>query len=123
MTTSWADVPLIPRKVLFGNPDKSGAEISPDGKYLAYLAPDEGVLNVWVRSITAQDDRPVTRDRRRGIRMYTWAYDGRHLLYLQDLDGDENWHIWSVDLESNDIRDLTPFPGAQAQLIHVDHRF
>lgn len=115
--------PLIPREHLFGNPDKASPRISPDGTRLAYLAPDEGVLNVWVRTIGQDDDRVVTRDRKRGIRMFTWAFDGRHLLYLQDLDGDENWHIWSVDLASNQIADLTPHAGVQAQVVALDSRF
>ena len=114
--------PLIPREDLFGNPEKAAPQISPDGARLAYLAPDEGVLNVWVRSRDKADDRVVTRDRKRGIRNYLWAYDGSHLLYLQDRDGDENWHVWAVNLDSGDIRDLTPHEGAQAHLIAVDHR-
>src|SRR5919201_4251094 len=115
--------PLIPREDLFGNPDRTSPQLSPDGTKLAYLAPHEGVLNVWLRTVGQEDDRPVTRDRRRGIRMYLWAYDGRHLLYLQDWEGDENWHIWSVELDTNVIRDLTPFHGAQARVHDVDPRF
>src|SRR5579872_2560199 len=120
---SFASPPIIPREDLFGNPEKASPQIAPDGTRLAYLAPDEGVLNVWVQTVGQDDARVVTRDRKRGIRMYLWAYDNRHLLYLQDVDGDENWHIWSVDLESRAIRDLTPFQGVQAQLIHADPRF
>src|SRR5687768_7035430 len=97
-------------------------QVSPDGQRLAYLAPDEGVLNVWVRTLGQSDDRAVTRDRKRGIRNYLWAYDGAHLLYLQDKDGDENWHVWAVNLDSGDIRDLTAHEGAQAHLIAADHR-
>ena len=115
--------PIIPREDLFGNPDKASPRISPDGSRLAYLAPDEGVLNVWLRTLGREDDRVITRDRKRGIRMFTWAYDGRHLLYVQDQDGDENWHIWSVDLQSGAITDLTPHPGVQAQLVALDSRF
>lgn len=125
MTASNASaVPvLIPLGDLFGNPEKASPQLAPDGTRLAYLAPDEHVLNVWVRTVGQQDDRAVTRDRKRGIRQYLWAYDNRHLLYLQDLDGDENWHIWSVDLTTGDIANRTPFPGVQAQLIAVDPRF
>lgn len=104
----------IPREVLFGDPEKAAPQLSPDGTKLAYLAPDEGVLNVWVKTVGADDDRPVTRDRRRGIRSYGWTYDNRHLIYAQDSDGDENWHLFSVDLEGTAIRDMTPFLGAQA---------
>lgn len=115
-------LPLIPREVLFGNPERTSATVSPDGKRLAYLAPSDGVLNVWVRTLGEQDDRVVTRDRKRGIRQYTWAFNNRHLLYLQDCDGDENWHVWSVDLDGGAIRDLTPFDGARAEILALDAR-
>ncbi len=110
----------IPLEDLFGNPEKAMPQLSPDGQRLAYLAPDEGVLNVWVKTVGSEDDRAVTRDRHRGIRSYSWAYDGRHLLYLQDADGDENWHVWSVDLEGTAIRDMTPFLGAQSSLVAME---
>ncbi len=107
---------LIPRAVLFGNPERASPQLSPDGKLLAYLAPDKkNVLQVWVRTIGKQDDRQLTQDRKRGIRQYFWAYDGKHLLYLQDTDGDENNHLHSVDLKSGLVRDLTPFQGVRAE--------
>ncbi|MBM3494217.1 MAG: S9 family peptidase [Armatimonadetes bacterium] len=112
--------PPISREDIFGNPEKAMPQLSPDGARLAYIAPDEGVLNVWVRTVGKEDDRPVTRDRRRGIRMYAWAFDNRRLLYLQDADGDENWHVWSVDLEGTAIRDLTPFLGTQASIVAAE---
>jgi dipeptidyl aminopeptidase/acylaminoacyl peptidase len=115
--------PLIPREVLFGNPEKAAARISPDGTKLAYVAPDEGVLNVWVRTIGTEDDRVITRDRKQGIRRYFWAYDNQHVIYLQDSDGDENWHVYSVSLVSNVVRDLTPFPGYRAEIVEVDPAF
>ncbi len=85
--------PIIPREDLFGNPERTSAQISPDGKYLAWLAPDEGVLNVWVKTLGKEDSRPVTHDRKRGVRFFFWAFDGKHLLFIQDKDGDENWQI------------------------------
>src|SRR5262245_19889438 len=101
--------PLISREVLFGNPEKAEPNISPDGKRLAWLAPDRrNVLQVWVKTVGKDDDRIVTDDQKRGIRWYLWAQNSRDLLYLQDKDGDENWHVYRVDLESGDIRDLTP---------------
>src|SRR5512143_3599413 len=91
--------PLIPRAVLFGNPSRTQGRISPDGLRYAYLAPSpRGVLNVWVRSLAAADDRMVTHDEHRGIRQYVWAEDGRHLIYLQDVGGNENFHAYRVDL-------------------------
>jgi dipeptidyl aminopeptidase/acylaminoacyl peptidase len=118
------DVPLIPREVLFGNPERTSPQLSPDGQRLAYLAPDDrGVMQVWVRTLGAGDDRCVTADRKRGIRMYLWAYDGRQLVYLQDAEGDENWHLHGVDVTGGIVRDLTPFQGAQARVSAVDPDF
>lgn len=114
-------VPLIPREVLFGNPEKATPKLSPDGQKLAYLAPDEGVLNIWVRTVGAEDDKVVTHDRVRGIRMYFWAPDSQHLLYVQDQGGDENWHVYSVPLQDpSQARDLTPYPKVQAQILAVE---
>ena len=115
--------PLIPREVLFGNPDKLSPQISPDGERLAYLAPAEGVMNVWVRSLGSHDGHPVTRDRHRGIRQYFWAENNEHILYVQDKDGDENWHVYSVSLNTNEVRDLTPFDGVHAWVIATEARF
>ncbi|MFH2204861.1 MAG: S9 family peptidase [Elusimicrobiota bacterium] len=116
---------LIPREVLFGNPEKTSPKLSPDGKRLAYLAPDEGVLNLWLAGSAAPGAAAaaVTRDRGRGIRAYFWAEDSRTLVYLQDKDGDENWHLHQVDSESGEVRDLTPFPEAQAQVVMTDPKF
>jgi len=110
---------LIPREVLFGNPVKAGPKISPDGQKMAYLAPVDNVLNVWVGDIGSEDCRPVTKDTDRGIRIYLWAEDSRHILYLQDVGGNENWRLYAVDLETDDIRELTPFEEVQVQI--VDH--
>ena len=96
-----AGVPLIPREKLFGNPDKASPRVSPDGRSLAYLAPDEGVLNVWVGPVDKPEAaRPVTHDRRRGIRTFFWTYTNRQILYLQDSGGNENFHVYRVDLDT-----------------------
>ena len=116
---------LIPRDVLFGNPERTGAQLSPDGSTLSWVAPHEGVLNVWVRPVDGEDAdaRVVTDDRDRGIRSYTWAHDGVHLLYIQDTGGDEDWHVLATDVHAGTTRDLTPFEGVQAQIVelHEDH--
>jgi dipeptidyl aminopeptidase/acylaminoacyl peptidase len=110
--------------VLVGNPEKAAPQISPDGTRLSYLAPsDKGVLNVWVRTIGKTDDAQVTNDTHRGIRIQFWAEDGTHVMYLQDIGGDENWHVYSVDLENKVVRDLTPFQGIRAQGILTDKKF
>ncbi len=103
------DVPLIPREVLFGNPTKAGPQISPDGTRLAFLAPVDGVLNVWVGPIGDPGRaKPVTQDIDRGIRIAFWAYTNKHILYLQDDAGDENWRLYSVDLTTGENKALTP---------------
>jgi len=116
--------PPIPRDILFGNPDKASVRLSPDGTRIGYLAPVEGVLNVWVGP--ADDPaaaKPVTRDTYRGIRFYGWAYTNQHILYIQDKDGDENWRLYSVDLKAGEIKDLTPTEGVQARIQHISHKF
>ena len=116
--------PLIPREILFGNPERTKPKISPDGKYLAYIAPDDkNVLQVWVQTIGKQDDRQVTADQKRGIRMYLWTYKPDQLIYLQDAGGDENFHLYQVNIQSNIVRDLTPFQGVKALIVNLDHCF
>jgi Tol biopolymer transport system component len=114
---------LIPRDVLFGNPEKASPEVSPDGRYLAYLAPEAGVLNVWVRTLGAADDRVVTADRKRGIRMFSWGWSGEHIFYLQDSDGDENWHLYRTEVATGATVDLTPYEGVQAQIVASEPEF
>ncbi len=115
---------LIPRNVLFGNPERTSPQLSPDGKYLAYLAPDEkDVLQVWLRTVGQQDDRILTADKKRGILFYFWTFNGDQLIYLQDADGDENFHFYSVNIKSNIVRDLTPFQGVKAELVDCDPNF
>ena len=85
---------LIPRETLFGNPEQDAARVSPDGRMLAYLAPHEGTQSVWVRTIGARDDRVVAYDPERPIGWARWQGDGRHILYLQDRGGNENYHVF-----------------------------
>lgn len=115
--------PLIPKELLFGNPERAQGRISPDGLRMSYLAPKDGVLNVWVKTIGKNDDKVVTDDKLRGIRIHSWALDNKHILYLQDQGGNENWHIYSVDLEKGGTRDLTPFDNVQAQIVSTEPAF
>jgi dipeptidyl aminopeptidase/acylaminoacyl peptidase len=109
--------------VLFGNPDRISPALSPDGKRLAFLAPLEGVLNVWVGPADEPPAaKPVTHDRGRGIRSYYWAYTNEHILYVQDREGDENWHFYAVDLATSGVRDLTPFEGVSARCQQLSYK-
>ncbi|KAF5419823.1 MAG: Dipeptidyl aminopeptidase/acylaminoacyl peptidase [Candidatus Methanocomedens sp.] len=116
--------PLIPREVFFGNPDKITPYLSPDGTWISYLAPVDGVMNVWVGPADDPDlAEPVTNDTDRGIRSYFWAYTNEHILYTQDQAGEENWRVYSVTLETGETTDLTPFEGVQASIQAVSQKF
>jgi dipeptidyl aminopeptidase/acylaminoacyl peptidase len=115
---------LIPRSILFGNPDKASPELSPDGKYLSFLAPVNGVLNVWVAPTDKPDEaKAVTNDKKRGIRSYSWAYTGKHILYIQDNDGDEDFHVYRADVATGENKDLTPLKKVRAQITQVSPKF
>jgi dipeptidyl aminopeptidase/acylaminoacyl peptidase len=118
------DTPVIPRRSLFGNPQKTNPRISPDGKRLGYLAPVDGVLNLWVGSINdPASAKPITKEKQRPIRYYSWSFSNRHLLYVKDSSGDENWHIYCLNLEDNSTRDLTPLKGIAAHFQWSSHKF
>jgi dipeptidyl aminopeptidase/acylaminoacyl peptidase len=111
-------VPLIPRSVLFGNPERTGAALSPDGTRLGFVAPVDGVLNVWVGP--ADDPsaaRPVTFDRGHGVTAYRFAHDDRTLVYLRDTDGDEDWRLYTLDLQTGEATLRTPQTGVTAALL------
>lgn len=111
---------LIPRADLFGNPTRTQARLSPDGEHISFIAPRDGVLNVWVAPAgRIEDAKPITADKKRGIRQHFWAYDNKHILYLQDEGGDENWRLHSVEVASGKDTDLTPIAGVQAQVVGV----
>ncbi len=114
---------LIPREVLFGNPERLSPRISPDGAHLAYIAPDgAGVLQVWLRAESGTGDKMLTADKKRGIRAYFWTHDGEQLIYMQDADGDENFHFYAVNINTDVVRDLTPFQGVRAEFVALSYK-
>lgn len=120
-----AEPPLIPRDVLFGNPERMLPQLSPDGARISWLASSPaGVLNVWVQALGDSpgtgEAKLVTNESHRPIIWYTWACDGKHILYLQDDDGNENDHLYAADLQNGNVRDLTPFRGVKAQNVLTD---
>lgn len=113
---------LIPRRKLFDNPTFFGAKLSPDGRLLSWLAPVDGVLNVWVSpadSIAA--GQPVTRTKGRPINWQAWSPDGRYIMFLNDENGDENQHLFVVDPRTSELRDLTPFTSIRAMPTYWSH--
>lgn len=110
------DQSLIPRRHLFGNPTALDAKISPDGTWLSWIAPVEGVLNLWIAPRGRLGERqPVTRTTGRPITWHSWSYDSRHLIYFNDQNGDENNHIYAADPLSGHVRDLTPLDNVSAR--------
>ncbi len=121
-TSADAMAPIIPRTLLFSHPRRSSPQISPDGRHLAFLAPDDrGVLQICLHQGPDAPPTVLTRDPRRGIRQFAWTHQVDHLLYLQDSDGDENFHLYSVNIATLVVRDLTPFAGVRAELIALHH--
>lgn len=109
--------PAVPAQTAPVTGDKAEPRISPDGARISYLAPVNGVLNVWVSPVGQPESaKPVTDDKKRGIHTYSWAFTNHHIIYLQDKDADENWHVCSVNIDSGVVRDLTPLKGVQARV-------
>lgn len=121
--------PLIDREVFFGDPEISGAQISPDGQFIAFIKPLDGTQNIWVKKADAPFDeaRPITADTNRPIRMYFWSRDARYVLYAQDQGGDENFNVYAVDPAAAPApgrkvpaaRNLTEARGVRAALYQV----
>jgi dipeptidyl aminopeptidase/acylaminoacyl peptidase len=118
--------PLLDRELFFGDPEISGAQLSPDGKYLSFLKPLDGTRNVWVKKLEEPFDkaRPITDDTKRPITSYFWSRDSKFVLYAQDQAGDENYNVFAVDpaaanAEGRKVpaaRNLTDAKGARAQI-------
>jgi dipeptidyl aminopeptidase/acylaminoacyl peptidase len=120
-----ADTGLVARRVYFDNPDYQNVRISPDGQHLGYLAPRDGVRNLWVAPVAdPQSGRPLTQAVDRDIgRSFSWGYTNRHIVIFQDHDGDENWRASSVDIETGETVLLTPESGVKSFLQELDPRF
>ncbi|MDJ0979896.1 MAG: S9 family peptidase [Erythrobacter sp.] len=118
MTASLDAFALIPREHLFGNPTRAAGRLSPDGKWLSWLAPLDGVLNIW---LAPRDDqaaaKPITRSTERPIRSQFWAPDSSAVLYIQDKGGDENFLLYAVNVASGDETTLTPFENTRVDIV------
>lgn len=111
-------VELIDRDVFFGNPVRAQARLSPDGTQMSFLAPLDGVMNIWVAPAGDFDAaRAISNDQSRGIRQHFWMGNGDYIVYLQDTGGDENWHVHAVNASTGEDRDLTPVPSGSRATI------
>ena len=121
--------PLIDRETFFGDPQRSGAQISPDGEHVSFLKPYRGVMNVWVKERGEPFDaaEPVTADTTRPVPGYFWTQDSERILYVQDKGGNENFHIYAVNPDAEEetdlgvppAEDLTPYEDVRARIVDV----
>ncbi|MCD4775177.1 MAG: S9 family peptidase [Candidatus Aegiribacteria sp.] len=111
---------LIPRSVLFGNPERLRPQLSPDGDQIAYIAPVDSVLNLWVMNTDGSEARQLTYDTNRGVTNYFWAENGIDILYMQDQAGEENTHVYRLNVETEEVTDLTPFEEVKAYVSATD---
>ncbi|MBU2587895.1 MAG: S9 family peptidase [Alphaproteobacteria bacterium] len=118
MTAQSQTAPLIARSVLFGNPTRAAGQISPDGQWLSWLAPKDGVLNIWIAPAQNPDAaRVITSATDRPIRQHFWSPDSRGVLYIQDKGGDENFLLYRIDIASGAETTLTPFEKTRVQIV------
>src|SRR5205085_7940640 len=98
-TKQASTAPLLDRELFFGDPEISGAQLSPDGKFLAFIKPYKGTRNIWVKKTDEPFDaaKPVTNDQKRPVTNYFWSRDGKYILFSQDKGGDENYNVYAVN--------------------------
>lgn len=113
---------LIPRKILFGNPEKASVSLSSDGKNISYLAPKDGVMNVYIAPLANLKAARAVTDDKRGIDSYFWAFDNKHIIYAQDVEGNENFRLLSTNIETNETIPLTP-SNARSVVYEVSPNF
>ena len=124
---SMINAPLIERELFFDNPKISGAQLSPDGNYITFIQPLDGMMNIWIKSIddAFENATPLTDDKKRPIRSYFWSRDSKYVLYVQDKGGDENFRVYRVDpTEAKkdtipDAKDLTPYEDIRAMIVSL----
>lgn len=117
------EAPLIPRAALFGNPSRRGAAISPDGRHITFLAPLDGVMNVFIAPRGALDQaKPLTHETKRGVPFYQWSQNSGHVLVGRDTDGDENFHVHAVDITTGHAHDLTPHENVRAEIAKLSRQ-
>jgi dipeptidyl aminopeptidase/acylaminoacyl peptidase len=121
--------PLVDREIFFGNPEISGGQLSPDGRWVSFVKPLDGIRNIWVKAIADPFEaaRPMTADSLRPVQGYFWSRDSKAILFVQDQEGNENYHVYAVDpaaepaegLKVPAARDLTPLENIRAAIYAV----
>lgn len=127
--TAQEPPPLIDRELFFGNPEISGAELSPDGKYLAFLKPWQDTRNIYVKGVDEPFSaaRLLTSESKRPVPAFFWTRDSKFILYVKDNDGDENFNLYAVDpgaraqagQDAPASRDLTGLKGVRVEFFDV----
>ncbi|NJC33700.1 dipeptidyl aminopeptidase/acylaminoacyl peptidase [Sphingomonas jejuensis] len=117
-TTPTAQAPLIERAKLFGNPSRAGGQISPDGRWLSWLAPRDGVMNIYVAPIGSPNEaRALTASTERPIRQHFWSPDSSRVMYVQDKGGDENFLLYAINVQTGEETNLTPFERTRVMVV------
>lgn len=123
LSSAKFDASLTPRELFFGNPERVAPQLSPDGKQMLFIAPVEGVLNVWVGPANDFNKaQPVTNDKLRGIRGAWFAFDNTHVLYQQDKAGDEDFQLYAIDLKTKKERVLAGGPKVRVQVVGLSEK-
>src|SRR5688572_17559397 len=121
--STFAQSELIPRKHIFGNPTRTSATVSPDGRYLAFLAPRDAVLNVYVAPIGAIDQaKPMTGEASRPVRQFFWSPDSTRILYVQVKSGNENWMQFGIEVATSKQTAYSNFDKAKNLVVSVNHK-
>lgn len=130
-STAYAETPLLDRELFFGNPQISSGQLSPDGKFISFMKPFQGIMNVWVKEFAEpfENARPLT-DSKRPLYGYTWTEDGKYILFVKDSDGDENINLFAVDpnaqpaegQETPESRNLTPMKDVTTRIMHASQK-
>jgi dipeptidyl aminopeptidase/acylaminoacyl peptidase len=126
----WAQTPpIIDRELFFGDPEIAGAQISPDGAFIAFIKPFKGTRNIWVKKTADPftSAKPITADTKRPIPGYFWSRDGKYILFVQDKAGDENYNVYAVNpadapasgQEVPAARNLTDVKGVRAAIFSI----
>ena len=111
---------LIERAKFFGNPTKTGSQISPNGKWLSWIAPRDGVMNLWVAPLSdLSKAKPLTAETKRPIRSMFWSPDSQSVLFINDKGGDENFLLYGVNVDSGEQTSLTPFEKTRVQVTGI----